>query len=162
MADHLGDPEPRLHAPAPPVALAAPSVRLLDARDRDGGRTVTMHVTGPARANLIVLEADLEIIDVTIDGTPVATRPVSNSGRASSWTLNFWNPPAQGFDLTLEVKGTAALRITARASTPGLPAIPGTAYRERPPDTMPISADPASIEQDSSTVVSRSFSFGAP
>jgi hypothetical protein len=118
-----------------------------------------MHVTGPARASLIVLEVDHEITDVTIDGTPVATRPVLNSGRASSWTLNFWNPPAQGFDLTLDVRSTAALRVTARASTPGLPQIPGTAYWERPPDTMPISADPATIEQDSSTVVTRSFSF---
>jgi hypothetical protein len=99
---------------------------------------------------------------VTIDGTPVATRPVLSSGRAPSWTMNFWNPPAQGFDVTLEVKGTAALRVIARASTPGLPPIPGTAYRERPPDTMPISANPASIEQDSSTVVSRSFRFGVP
>jgi hypothetical protein len=162
VADHIDDPEPRLHAPAPAVALEAPSVRLIDDRDRGGGRTVTMRVTRPARANLIVLGTDLEITNVAIDGKPVATRPVLNSGRAPSWTLNFWNPPAQGFDLTLEVKGTAALRITARASTPGLPAIPGTAYRQRPPSTMPISANPASIEQDSSTVVSRSFSFGAP
>jgi hypothetical protein len=162
VADHLGDPEPKLHAPAPPVALAAPSVRLIDDRDRDAARIVVMRVTGPPRANLIVLEADLEITDVTIDGTPVATRPVLSSGRAPSWTMNFWNPPAQGFDVTLEVKGTAALRVIARASTPGLPPIPGTAYRERPPDTMPISANPASIEQDSSTVVSRSFRFGVP
>ena len=159
VAGHIGDPGPRLHAPAPPVALAAPSVRFLDDRDRVGARTVTMHVTGPARASLIVLELDHEITGVTVNGTPVATRPVLNSGRASSWTLNFWNPPAQGFDLTLDVRSTAALRVTARASTPGLPQIPGTAYRERPPDTMPISADPASIEQDSSTVVTRSFSL---
>ena len=34
-------------------------------------------------------------------------------------------------------------------------------YRERPPDTMPISADPASIEQDSSTLVTKSFTFTA-
>ncbi len=159
VAGHLGDPGPTLHAPAPPVALAAPSVRFLDARDRVGARTVTMHVTGPARASLIVLEVEHEVTDVTIAGTPVPTRPLLISGRASSWTLNFWNPPAQGFDLTLDVRSTAALRVTARASTPGLPQIPGTAYRERPPDTMPISADPASIEQDSSTVVTRSFSL---
>ena len=118
-----------------------------------------MHVTGPARANLIVLETDVEVIDATIDGKPVADRPMCEQRQVPPWTLNFWNPPAQGFDLTLKVTGTAALRVTARASTPGLPPIPGTAYRERPPDTMPISADPASIEQDSSTVVSRILQF---
>ncbi len=121
-----------------------------------------MRVTGPARANLIVLETDLEITDATIDGTPVATRPMAYSSQVLSWTLNFWNPPAQGFDLTLEVKGTGALRVTARASTPGLPAIPGTAYRERPPDTMPISANPAIDRTGLLDGVSRSFSFGAP
>ena len=162
VADHLGDSEPRLNAPAPPVALAAPSVRFLDARDRVGARTVRMRVTGPARGNLIVLEGEFEITKVTIDGAPVANRPLSNGGQVSAWTLNFWNPPAQGFDLTVDVKSTAAVRVTARASTPGLPTIPGTAYRERPPDTMPISADPASIEQDSSTVVSRSFKLVVP
>jgi hypothetical protein len=121
-----------------------------------------MRVTGPARANFIVLETGAEVAHVTIDGKPVADRPLSVSSRVSPWTLNFWNPPTRGFDLTLEAQGNAALRVTARASTPGLPRIPGTVYRDRPSDTMPISANPASIEQDSSTVVSKSFSFVTP
>ena len=121
-----------------------------------------MHVTGPTRANLIVLETELEITRGDHRRQAGRDRPLSNSSQVSPWTLNFWNPPAQGFDLTLEVKSAAALRVTARASTPGLPPIPGTAYRERPPDTMAISADPASIEQDSSTVVSRTFSLVPP
>jgi hypothetical protein len=58
--------------------------------------------------------------------------------------------------------GTAAVRVTARTGTPGLRSIPGTAYRERPPHTMPISHDPATIEQDSSTVISKTFTFATP
>ncbi len=162
VADQLGDPEPKLHAPAPSIALAAPSVRFTNAPSRDRARTVSMHVTAPAGANLIVLEADLEVIGATIDGTPVGNRPLYDTSPGSPWTLNFWNPPAQGFDLILDVKGTRIVRVTARASTPGLPPIPGIAYRERPSNTMPISASPAAIEQDSSTVVSRSFSLVTP
>jgi hypothetical protein len=52
--------------------------------------------------------------------------------------------------------------VTARTGTPGLRSIPGTAYRERPPHTMPISPDPATIEQDSSTVISKTFTFATP
>jgi hypothetical protein len=162
VADYLGGSDAKLHSAAPPATLLAPNVRFLDAHGADGAQTVRMRVTGPAGANLIVLEAGSEVRGVTVDGRPVADRPLSNSSRVSPWTLNFWNPPAGGFDLTLEVQGTAPLRVTARASTPGLPPIAGTAYRDRPPDTMPISADPASIEQDSSTVVSKSFSFVTP
>jgi hypothetical protein len=64
--------------------------------------------------------------------------------------------------LTLLITLAAAAGGVAAGGTPGLAPIPGTAYRDRPPDTMPISADPASIEQDSSTVVSKSFSFVTP
>jgi hypothetical protein len=162
VADQIGDPAPKLHAPAPPVALAAPSVRLLDVRNHDAARTVTMRVTGPARANLIVLETDLEVTDATINGAPVANRPLAYSSQVLPWTLSFWNPPSQGFDVTLKVAGNGALRVTARASTPGLPPIPGTVYRERPQDTMPVSANPATIEQESSTAVSRTFSLVKP
>jgi hypothetical protein len=162
VADYLGGSDEKLQAPAPPVALPAPNVRFLQASNTDGVQTVTVRVTGPARANLIVVEAESEIAGVIIDGTPVAERSLSNSGRVSPWTLNFWNPPGRGFDLTLKVQDSAALRLTVRVSTPGLPRIPGTTYRDRPPDVMPISADPASIEQDSSTVVSKSYSFMTP
>ena len=69
------------------------------------------------------------------------------------------NPPLQGIELALEVKGTEPLTITARTGTPGLPTIPGKTYRDRPPDTMPKSRNSITAEQDSSTVVSKSFTF---
>ena len=111
---------------------------------------------------MVTLEFDADVIGVTLDGRSVADRPLSNSGTGSPLTLTFWNPPTRGFDLTLDVQGSMAPQVTARASTPGLPPIPGMAYRGRPPDTMTISTDPASIEQDSSTLVSKSFTFQTP
>jgi hypothetical protein len=161
VADYIGDPDPRLHSPAPTVPLAAPSVRLLDRSNRDGLQTLTVRVIAPARANIIVLEVGSEVIGAAIDGKPVPDRPLVNSSSASPWSINFWNPPTRGFELRLKIRDTGPVRVTARAGTPGLPSIPGTIYRERPPETMPISGNPASIEQDSSTVVTKSFSFTA-
>ena len=110
---------------------------------------------------MIVLELGSEVVAAALDGKPVPDRPLANGSSASTWSLNFWNPPARGFDLRLQIRGTGPVRVTARAGTPGVPSIPGTAYRDRPPETMPISGNPASIEQDSSTVVTKSFSFTA-
>lgn len=162
VADYLGGTDPWLHAAAPPAALEGPAVRLLDDRCRGGLHTVRIRVGGPAKADLIVLESGSDVIGVAIDGRPVADRPVLTGTRLSPWTLTFWNPPARGLDITLKVAGTAAARVTARAATPGMPTIPGAVYRDRPRGTMPISAAPASIGQDSSTVVSKSFTFPCP
>ena len=161
VTDYIGDPDPRLYSPAPTVPLAAPSVWLLDRSNRDGLQTLTVRVIAPARANIIMVELGSEVVGATLDGKPVPDRPLANSSSASPWSINIWNPPKQGFDLRLQIRGSGPLRVTARAGTPGLPPIPDMAYRERPPETMPISGDPASIEQDSSTVVTKSFNFTA-
>jgi Peptidase family M28 len=162
VADYLGG-EEALYSEAPTVALPAPSIELLDDGTRDGVWTLRMRVSAPPKANLIVVEADAEtqVVGAKIDGERIPEEPLINNGGTPAWTLNYWNPPSEGVDLTLEVKGTKPLSITARAGTPGLPAILGKAYRDRPPDTMPIASDPASVEQDSSTVVSKSFTFAA-
>jgi MFS family permease len=159
VADYLDERE-ALHSEAPTVALEAPNVALLDDGTRDGVRTLRMRVTAPP-ANLIVVEADAEahVVGAAVNGKRVPEEPLINNGGLPTWTLHYWNPPSEGVDLTLEVKATEPLTITARAGTPGLPAIPGKTYRDRPPDTMPIASDPASVEQDNSTVVSKSFTF---
>ena len=111
---------------------------------------------------MIVLEVGSEVVGTaTLDGKPVPDRPLANGSSASPWSINFWNPPKQGFDLRLQIRGSGPVRVTARAGTPGLPPIPDRVYQERSPETMPISGDPASIDQDSSTVVTKSFNFTA-
>jgi len=161
VTDYIGDPDPRLHSRAPTVLLAAPSVRLLDRSNRDGLQTLTVRVIGPARANMIELEVGSEVVGAVLDGKPVPDQPLANGNSASPWSINFWNLPAHGFELRLKIRDTGPIRITARAGTPGLPSIPQTSYRDRPPETMPISGNPASIEQDSSTVVTKSFNLTA-
>ena len=162
VADYLLDSK-ALYNEAPKVALATPNVALLDGGKRDAVRTLRMRITAPPKANLIVVtaDADAQVVGATVNGKRVAEETLHDGG-IPAWTLNYWNPPSEGVDLTLEVKGTEPLTVTARAGTPGLPTIPGKAYRDRPPDTMPVALDPATVEQDSSTVVSKSFTFAAP
>lgn len=163
MADYLGPSAgPMLHGEAPTVDLAAPDVALLGDGTRDGARALRMRVTAPPEADLVVVEADAEaqVVDAEIDGKSVSEETLHDGG-IPAWTLNYWNPPDQGLDLTLEVKGAGPLTVTARAGTPGLPSIPGKSYRDRPPDTMPITINSPTIGQDDSTVVSKSFTFAA-
>jgi hypothetical protein len=162
VADYLDERE-ALYSEARMVALEAPNVSLVVDETRDGVRRLQMRVTASPKANLIVVEADAEaqVVGAAVNGKRVPEEPLITNGGLPTWTLNYWNPPSEGVDVTLEVKGTEPLTITARSGTPGLPAIPGKEYRDRPPDTMPIALDPASVEQDSSTVVSKSFTFAA-
>jgi hypothetical protein len=164
VTDYLGDVGPKLHSPAPPTTLATPQLQLLDSSGwGSADRTLRLHLTAPAGAHVIALEVTPEVAAVAIDDKSVAERPVMKGiGSAAAWTLTFWNPRPQGLDVRMQVPGAAAVHITARTGTPGLPALPGTMHRTRPPDTMAVSHDPATIEQDSSTVVSKSFTFATP
>ena len=156
VADYLGE-GGELHSDAPTVELATPSIELLDDGTRDGVLTLRMRVTAPPKANVVVVETDTQVMGAAVNGE----RLPEVTGGMPEWILNYWNPPSEGLDLTLEVKGAGPLTITARAGMPGLPAIPGKTYRDRPPDMMPIAWNSPLVEQDSSTVVSKSFTFEA-
>ena len=156
VADYLGS-EAALYSEAPTVELATPGIKVLEDGTNDGVRTLRMRVTAPPRANLIVVEADAQIVGAVVNGE----RLPGETGGVPALTLHYWNPPSEGVDLVLEIKGTEPLSLTARAGTPGLPDIPDKSYRGRPPDTMPIAWNSPTVEQDSSTVVSKSFTFAA-
>jgi hypothetical protein len=159
VAGYLGGEAEGLYSEAPTVELATPSIELLDDGARDGLRTLRMRVTAPPKANVVVVEAgtEVQVVGAAVNGERL---PEINGG-IPEWILNYWDPPSEGIDITLEVKDAGPLTITARAGTPGLPDIPGKAYRDRPPDTMPIAWNSPLVEQDGSTVVSKSFTFAA-
>jgi hypothetical protein len=155
VTDYLDASQPLLHSTAHPVPLDAPDVELLDDGTSDGIRTLRVRITPPPRANLLTLGANARerIVGAAVDGRRIPNDTSGDGGRPA-WTLNYWSPPPEGVELTLEVKGSAPLTLTARAATPGLPAIPGASYRERPPTMMPQ-------RYEDRTLVSRSFTFAA-
>ncbi len=155
VADYLDERE-ALHSAAPTVALAAPSIELLGDGTRDGVRTLRMRVTAPPKANFVVTaDAAAHVVGVEIDGKRVSEEFLNNNRGLSAWILLYGNPPAEGVDLTLEVKGTEPLTITVRAERPGLPTIPGRSYQDRPPDMM------TQHDEEDMTLVRKSFMFPA-
>ena len=154
VTNYIDESEPLLHSEAPAVSLQAPDVELLDDSKRDGIRTLRMRIT-PPRANLLVVttEAQERVVGAAVDGER-APNDTSDDGGSPAWTLNYWSPPPEGVELTLEVEGTEPLTLTARAAKPGLPTIPGESYRDRPPDMMPH-------RYEDRTLVSKSLTFAA-
>jgi hypothetical protein len=150
VADYLPSAsEPLLHSEAPAAERAAPNATLLD-DSRDGALRV--RITTPPRANLLSITAEARVVGAAVDGKRIPS-VTSDGGGPPMWTLEYWSPPPEGIELTLDVKSTETLTLTATAGTPGLPAIPGKSYRDRPPDTMPAIED--------RTLVSKSFTFAA-
>jgi hypothetical protein len=156
VTDYLDASEPLLYSEAPPIPLEAPDVELLD-EDSTGDevRILRVRITPPPRANLLAVTADPEewVVGAAVDGEHVPN-DTSDKGGSPAWTLNYWSPPPEGVELTLKVEGTEPLTLTARAATPGLPAIPGQSYQDRPPGTMPH-------RYEDRTLVSKSFTFTA-
>ncbi len=134
------------------MELAAPSVKFLNEDMSDGVRTLRMRITASSKANLLSVTADARVMGATVDGERVPSGANGN-GETPAWTLDYWSPPPEGVELTLDVKGTEPLTLTATAGTSGLPAIPDDTYRDRPPGMMPIIED--------MTMVSKSFTHAA-
>jgi len=156
VTDYIDESEPLLYSVAPPVSLEAPDVELLDDSTSDGIRTLRVRITPPPRATLLVVTADAaeRVVGAEVDGAR-ALNDTSDDGGSPAWTLNYWSPPPEGVELTLEVEGAQPLTLTARAATPALPTIPGESYQDRPPDMMPQ-------RYEDRTLVSKSFNFAAP
>jgi hypothetical protein len=153
VTDHLPRAsQPLLHSEAPSVDLVTPSVEFLDEDMSDGVRTLRMRITAPSQANLLNVTADAQIMGAAVDGERLPN-VTDDDRRQPAWTLDYWSPPPEGFELTLEIKGTEPLTLTATAGTPGLPAILDNSYRDRPADMMPIVED--------MTMVSKSFTSAA-
>ena len=149
VTDHLPSAsQPLLHSQAPPIALPGPTVRLLDDGMKGGVRTLRARVTGPPGASLLAIATHAQIRGATVDGVRVPDISEEDKGEAA-WNLTYWSPPADGFELVLTIADGQRATLTATAGTPELPAIPGSAHRERPPHMMPITED--------MTMVSRSF-----
>jgi Peptidase family M28 len=156
VTDYVDESEPLLYSEAPAVSLEAPDVELLDDSTSDGIRTLRVRITPPPRANLLTVTTDAQerVVDAAVDGER-APNDTSDDGGSPAWTLDYSSPSPEGVELTLRVKGTEPLTLTARAATPGLPTIPGESYRDRPPEMMPQ-------RYEDRTLVSKSFTIAAP
>ncbi|HYR09889.1 MAG TPA: M28 family peptidase, partial [Longimicrobium sp.] len=126
---------PFLRAPAPAVASARPPrLELLSDERRADGRVLRVRVRSERGAEQVwVNAAGAEISAAAVNG-----RALAQGGRATDpWSLRYVGLPAEGIELTLQVKGTSPVSIRAVDRTSGLPALPEVARHRRPDDTMP-------------------------
>jgi hypothetical protein len=74
-------------------------------------------------------------------------------------TIQYWVPPAQGFDLSIEAAASGKIRAIVRNYAYGLPQIPGFTYDMRPADRMPLGREFLPKNKTDTVLVSKTFAF---
>lgn len=145
-----------LKSTAPALPLSAPELTVLDDQTANGVRTLRLnlrsqdpagYVTAPVASNTAVLAA-------TVKGRRFVNDAPRSAQSSNSWVLNYYAPPAEGFELTLEVSPAQPLKLRVVGQAYGLPETPGSPTTPRPDDTMPAPFTSSDI-----THVSRTYTF---
>ncbi len=136
--------DPEWIGAADALPLDAPQLEVMDSA-ADGEATVLeLQVASSREADVITLHADLPVTDVTItaDGQPPVTStptyPDDVDSRQWPYELRFYDPPLEGFRVTLRSLGPEPPRIALSDYTVGMEQVPGFTPRpsdlERSPD----------------------------
>ena len=70
------------------------------------------------------------------------------------WMLQYWAPPSEGFDLTLELSATQPLKLQVSDQWYGLPGRGDATVKPRPDYLMPTP-----FSNSDTTMVSKSYTF---
>ncbi len=106
------------------VDLEAPEVEVLSERATAAGREVELRVSQRSDAQWVRLA--IENVDVV--AASVAGREVT-IGDGEAFSVLFYTAPADGLNVTLELRGNAPVELQVADGSPGLDAIPGFAPR---------------------------------
>jgi hypothetical protein len=103
--------------PAPALGLKAPEVTLLDDELSGDTRRIRVHVKSVRNAPEIKLFAEgAQVLSASLDGKTLFRT------RHDDWLFALYNPPAEGVDLTLQVRAGMPFALRVIDSTYGLPA----------------------------------------
>ncbi len=138
---------------APDVPLAGPDTLLGDEKKEGEGRTLTLLIMSPRKAAWVTLYvSDAEVLEASVNGKPITQDPDARRLPSKGWRLRYANPPEQGIEVTLKVRGTQPVKVRVVDGSPGLPVIAGMNVTPRPDWIMPVQTGDA-------TLVSRAFKF---
>jgi hypothetical protein len=146
-----------LKSPAPALALASPGVEVLSDETRDGVRALRLRLNSSRESVNVTVPAGegAQVLAATVDGRRVDNADAKVQERAvSAWSLQYFNPPADGVELGFEVKAGTPLKLRVVEQSSGLPEIPGAPVGPRPGWLMP-----APFVNSDTTQVSRAFTF---
>lgn len=136
---------------APTVSLEPPDVKVIaDSRMENGTRILRLTVRSARRAPVVMITAEpgSEVLASTIGEERIANQ------KGRRWGLRYYGVPANGLEITLELKSSEPAKLRVTDLSFGLPEIPGFSAAPKP-DYMMSSPVPF----NDSTLVSRSFSF---
>lgn len=145
-----------LQNPAPFMPnLAAPTLDVQNDTVNGGVRTLRMRIASQRQAPMILVrtDSDIKILGAVINGKRVAGDANAQTIFGDKWRMIYAAPPAEGFELILEVPPTQPLQLIVEDVSYELPVIPAMSIKERPNYMMPAPLFGAS----DSTLVSKTF-----
>ncbi|HEX5709307.1 MAG TPA: M20/M25/M40 family metallo-hydrolase [Pyrinomonadaceae bacterium] len=146
-----------LQSAAPATQLTPPEISLLDDTTSGDVRTVRLRLNSARQASVLSLFVDsrAEVQSVTVNGQRAeAPRPPAAQNQQARWSMRFYAPPAEGVELTAELKTSEPLALRVVDQTYGLPEIQNQAFRTRPAEMIP-----RPLPFTDSTLVSKSYKF---
>jgi hypothetical protein len=152
-----------LFAPAPVLDRAAPQVNRLSDHTIGGTRTLRLHITTPGQVPWVEVSIGSTgpISAITLAGRRISNQAdlVQPCLNGYFKTIQYWVPPTQGFDLTVEVASPGKVKVFVRDHEFGLPQIPGFRHNPRPADRMPLAREFLPKNKTDTVLVAKSFVF---
>jgi hypothetical protein len=123
-----------------------------------------LHVSTPEGVSLVAgsISSTAPITAISLAGTLIPD-PSTLASEREPWTeqkFQYWAPPAEGFDMIVEVGRPGRFTLSISDHRYGLPQVPRFAYRERPAERMPLGREFLPNSKTDRVVVSGSFVFG--
>lgn len=152
-----------LFAPAPVLDRTVPQANLLSDHTIGGTRSLHLHITTPGRVPWVEVSIGSTgpISAITLAGRRISYEADLEQSPLNGYfkTIQYWAPPAKGFDLTIEVASPGKVKIFVRDYEFGLPQIPGFRYDLRPAGRMPLAREFLPKNKTDTVVVSKSLVF---
>ena len=142
----------QMQADAVPVALPPPNAAVLADNTKDTLRTLKLRITSPRAAPVISVYIDSvkNLQGVWVNGRRIELETTNRS----SWSINYYNVPPEGIELTLEFSPEESLKMRVVDQSYSLPDLPESALGTRPAGIIP-----SAVVYSDATVVSKSFSY---
>ncbi|HEU4435435.1 MAG TPA: M28 family metallopeptidase [Pyrinomonadaceae bacterium] len=141
---------------APAVPLSAADIRVTSDSSDGDVRILRLRVitSNDGISIAIPRDANVEVVRAEVNGKPVDEMRSARAQSPSSWSLQFWAPPKQGFDLVLGLRGAKPAPLKTVNQSYGLPEIPGTTIRPRPDYIVP-----STFPNSNFSLVTKSYDF---
>ena len=138
---------------APAIQLTAPLAELVDKAADDATRSLHLHISTPRHARTIhVGLPQSEVLSASVNGRDLGKPSEARWHEPGQWGFDYANPPAEGIEVELRVRGAGPVTVVLVDRSSGLPSIPGADFPPRPDDSM-------AIHSGDQTMVRRSYVF---